>query len=70
MDAERSLVVYQSSQTLKRVKLGDSHPEQLLSTKGFPQYFVPEFGPSTDNMPDDSRMFLKMSARWIFTHSM
>jgi hypothetical protein len=27
--------------------------------KGFPQYFVPEFGPWGENTPDNSRMFLK-----------
>ena len=44
---------------VKRVKVGDTRPEVLFSTKGFQQYFTPEFGPWTDNGPGDSRIFLR-----------
>ena len=52
-------MMYLSAGSTKRVKLGESQPKQLFSVKGFPQYFVPEFGPWNDNAPDDSRMFAK-----------
>ena len=52
-------VVYRTAGIIKRIKLGESSPEQLFSVKGFPQFFVPEFGPWNDNGPGDSRIFVK-----------
>jgi serine/threonine protein kinase/WD40 repeat protein len=52
-------VLYESANGTKRLKVGEAHPEQLFSMRGFPQYFVPEFGPWSENAPDNSRMFLK-----------
>jgi eukaryotic-like serine/threonine-protein kinase len=52
-------VLYESANSTKRIKLGDTHPQELFSMKGFPQGLVPEFGPWSDNAPDNSRMFVK-----------
>lgn len=52
-------VMYRAAKIIKRVKLGESRPEQLFSVNGFAQYIVPEFGPWNDNAPDNSRMFVK-----------
>jgi hypothetical protein len=54
-------VKYQSNsdQACRRVRVGDTHPEELFSTEAFPIYFIPDFGPWTDNAPDGSRMFLR-----------
>jgi|KBSMisStaDraftv2_1062788.scaffolds.fasta_scaffold03922_8 Tol biopolymer transport system component/predicted Ser/Thr protein kinase len=52
-------VLYESAGSTKRLKLGEAHPEQFFSMGRFPQYFVPEFGPWSENTPDGSRMFLK-----------
>ena len=50
---------YWSIGKLKRIKVGDSRPTDLLSLAGFQIYFTPEFGPWNDNVPDGSRMFLR-----------
>ena len=52
-------VMYRSASIIKRIKVGESRPEELFSVKGFPQFFVPEFGPWNDNGPGDSRIFVK-----------
>jgi len=52
-------MLYESAYSIKRLKVGEAHSDELFSMKGFPQYFVPEFGPWGENTPDNSRMFLK-----------
>jgi len=52
-------MLYESAYGIKRLKVGEAHSDELFSMKGFPQYFVPEFGPWGENTPDNSRMFLK-----------
>ena len=54
-------VVYTSDgdNACKRVKIGDTKPEELLSTKALSIYITRELGPWSDNAPDGSRMFLR-----------
>ncbi|HEY2121441.1 MAG TPA: winged helix-turn-helix domain-containing protein [Candidatus Acidoferrum sp.] len=54
----RHLMYVTNNDVCKRVKLGDTHPEELFSFKGFPAYWT-EFGPWTDNGPGDSRLFVR-----------
>ena len=44
--------------SIRRVSVGDSHPETLFSLKGLRTFFS-EFGPWSDNGPDDSRLFTR-----------
>lgn len=44
--------------SIRRVRLGDSHPETLFSLKVLRTFFS-EFGPWSDNGPDDSRLFTR-----------
>jgi len=50
---------YWSVNRIKRIKLGDSRPQDLFSLDALPIYFTPEFGPWNDSAPDGSRMFLR-----------
>jgi eukaryotic-like serine/threonine-protein kinase len=50
---------YSTDTEVKRIKVGESHPESLFSTKGLRQYSTPDFGAWNDNLPDNSRMFLR-----------
>jgi hypothetical protein len=52
-------VEYSTDTEIKRIKVGESHPETLFSMKGLRQYGAPDFGAWTDNAPDNSRMFLR-----------
>jgi Tol biopolymer transport system component len=44
--------------SVRRVRLGDSHPETLFSFNGL-RTFASEFGSWSDNAPDDSRLFTR-----------
>jgi Tol biopolymer transport system component len=44
--------------SIRRVRLGDSHPEILFRLKGLRTFFS-EIGPWSDNGPDDSRLFTR-----------
>jgi Tol biopolymer transport system component len=44
--------------SIRRVTLGDSHPETLFSLKGFRTFFS-EFGFWSDNGPNDSRLLTR-----------
>jgi Tol biopolymer transport system component len=44
--------------SIRRVGLGDSHPETLFSLNGLRTFFS-EFGTWSDNGPDDSRLFTR-----------
>jgi hypothetical protein len=57
--SDSTSVQYLSATSVKRVRLGDHRPEVLFSVKEFQTYIIPEFGPWTDNAPDNSRMFLR-----------
>ena len=50
---------YWSANRIRRIKLGDSRPQDLFSFKTLLPYFTPEFGPWNDTAPDGSRMFLR-----------
>ena len=50
---------YWSPGEIKRIRVGDSHPQNLISLQGLNIYMTPEFGPWNDNAPDGSRMFLR-----------
>ena len=61
-------VEYSSDTLVKRIKVGESHPETLFSMKELHQYSTPEFGAWTDNAADNSRMFLRdVSTHGLFT---
>ncbi|MGA9042660.1 MAG: protein kinase [Terriglobales bacterium] len=61
-------VEYSSDTDIKRIKVGESHPETLFSVKGLRQYSTPDFGAWTDNAPDNSRMFLRdVSSQNLYT---
>jgi hypothetical protein len=61
-------VEYSTDVEIKRIKVGETHPETLFSTKGFHQYFTPDFGTWTDNATDNSRMFLRdVSTQNLYT---
>jgi Tol biopolymer transport system component len=44
--------------SIRRVSVGDSHPEILFSLKGLRTFFS-EFGPWSDDGPNDSRLFTR-----------
>jgi serine/threonine protein kinase/Tol biopolymer transport system component len=50
---------YWSVNKIRRIKLGDSRPQDLFSFDAMTIYFTPEFGPWNDSAPDGSRMFLR-----------
>jgi Tol biopolymer transport system component len=61
--ADSQYVEYQAASTgsnpkIRRVKLGDSHPQDLFSLKGY-QPFNGGFGAWSDNAADDSRLFTR-----------
>jgi Tol biopolymer transport system component len=51
-------VVYGASQSIKRIRVGNSHPEVLFSLKGLAQYLT-EAGAWTNLAPDGSSMFIR-----------
>jgi Tol biopolymer transport system component/predicted Ser/Thr protein kinase len=59
--ADGHSIQYESESSLicKRLKIGDSHAEELFSTHPVSRYIVSDFGPWSDNTPDGSRMFLR-----------
>jgi len=61
-------VEYSTDAEVKEIKVGETHTETLFSTKGFHQYFTPDFGAWTDNAVDNSRMFLRdVSTQNLYT---
>jgi eukaryotic-like serine/threonine-protein kinase len=61
-------VEYATDTDVKRIKVGESHPETLFSMKGLRLYSAPDFGTWTDNAPDNSRMFLRdVSSQNLYT---
>jgi eukaryotic-like serine/threonine-protein kinase len=61
-------VEYATATEVKRIKVGESHPETLFSMKGLRPYSAPDFGSWTDNAPDNSRMFLRdVSTQNLYT---
>jgi Tol biopolymer transport system component len=50
---------YWSSNKIKRIKLGNSRPEDLFGIQTVTMFGTPEFGPWNDNAADGSRMFLR-----------
>jgi Tol biopolymer transport system component len=52
-------VEYLSAANIKQVKIGETHPKNLFSIRGFPIYITTEFGPWNDTGPDGSRMFVR-----------
>jgi len=50
---------YWSSNKIKRIKLGNSRPEDRCSIQTATMFGTPEFGPWNDNAADGSRMFLR-----------
>jgi dipeptidyl aminopeptidase/acylaminoacyl peptidase len=61
-------VEYTTNAEVKRIKVGETHPETLFSTKGLHEYSTPDFGTWTDNAPDNSRMFLRdVSTQDLYT---
>jgi serine/threonine protein kinase/Tol biopolymer transport system component len=61
-------VEYSTSIEVRRIKVGESHPETLFSVKGLREYSTPDFGTWTDNAPDNTRMFLRnVSSQNIYT---
>lgn len=57
--SDSRFVEYSSLFDEKRIKVGESHPQTLFSTKDLHQYSTPDFGVWRDNAPDNSRMFLR-----------
>jgi eukaryotic-like serine/threonine-protein kinase len=57
--SDSRFVEYLSAANIKRVKVGDAHPKNLFSIRGFPIYITTEFGPWNDTAPDGSRMFVR-----------
>jgi Tol biopolymer transport system component len=57
--SDSQYVEYVTDVEVKRIKLGETHPETLFSTKDLRQYATPDFGVWSDNAPDNSRMFLR-----------
>lgn len=59
--ADGRAIQYENSTSLvcKRLKIGDTHPEELFNTHSVNRYIVADFGPWSDNTPDGSRMFLR-----------
>jgi dipeptidyl aminopeptidase/acylaminoacyl peptidase len=61
-------VEYTTDVEVKRIKVGETHPETLFSAKGLHQYSTPDFGVWSDNAPDNSRMFLRdVSTQNLYT---
>jgi Tol biopolymer transport system component len=61
-------VEYTTYVEVKRVKVGETHPETLFPVKGLHQYSAPDFGVWNDNAPDNSRMFLRdVSTQQLYT---
>ena len=52
-------VEYATEAEVKRIRVGETHPETLFSTTGLRQYSAPDFGTWTDSAADNSRMFLR-----------
>jgi Tol biopolymer transport system component len=50
---------YWSANHVKRIRLGDSRPDDLFSLNAVKIYQIPEFGPWNDSAADGSRMFLR-----------
>jgi eukaryotic-like serine/threonine-protein kinase len=57
--SDSRFVEYRTDTEVKRIKVGETHPETLFSFKALHQYSTPDFGAWTDNAPDNSRMFLR-----------
>ena len=61
-------VEYTTDTEIKRIKVGETHPETLFPFKALRQYSTPDFGAWNDNAPDNSRMFLRdASTENLFT---
>ena len=52
-------VEYSTDTQVRRIKVGDAHPETLFNFKDLRQFDTREFGAWTDNAADNSRMFLR-----------
>ena len=66
--SDSQYVEYSSDTVVKRIKVGESHPEILFSIKELHQYSTPEFGAWNDNASDNSRMFLRdVSTQNLYT---
>jgi len=59
--ADSRYIQYESQASLicKRVKLGETRPEELFRTDVLNRYIAADFGPWSENTPDGSRMFLR-----------
>jgi hypothetical protein len=61
-------VEYSTDTEVRRIKLGESHPEILFGIKELHQYSTPEFGAWNDAAADNSRMFLRdVSTQNLYT---
>jgi eukaryotic-like serine/threonine-protein kinase len=61
-------VEYSTDTAVKRIKVGEIHPETLFPFKALRPYSTPDFGSWTDNAPDNSRMFLRdVSTQNLYT---
>lgn len=59
---------YWSASKVKRIRLGESRPEELFSFEGLDVSVIPDLGPWNDNAADGSRMFLRnMSTEDFYT---
>jgi Tol biopolymer transport system component len=66
--ADSRYVEYSTDIEVKRIKVGETHPETLFSSKGLHQYSAPDFGAWNDNAADGSRMFLRdVSTQNLYT---
>jgi hypothetical protein len=66
--ADSRYVEYSTDTEVKRIKVGETHPETLFSSKGLHQYSAPDFGAWNDNAADGSRMFLRdVSTQNLYT---
>jgi len=52
-------IEYWSANKIKRIKLGDSRPEDLFSIQTLNIFATPDIGPWNDSAADGSRMFLR-----------
>jgi Tol biopolymer transport system component len=50
---------YSTTDEIRRIKVGETRPETLFSSKQLEQYSPPDFGTWSDNAADNSRMFLR-----------
>jgi Tol biopolymer transport system component len=57
--ADSRYIEYSTDTEVKRIKVGETHPETLFSSKELHQYSAPDFGSWNDNAADGSRMFLR-----------